>query len=266
MRRHVTTSAWNKFRDGDHREAPMWELYHENSKISRFDSRISEEAVVAQMSRLSETLYFPGYPHIPLPPWSPATLTMSVGEAVQMRRSSRESGDNPISIGQISSILAAAYGVTRGPDPATSRSQRSVPSAGALYPLEMFVSLDRSDTGLSGLFHYNSILHELTQIRSDSQRELLADCLTQPELCSAFPMFVFITAIFERSIFKYADRGYRFSLIEAGHVGQNISMACTSLDLGSLNIGGFFDREMDKYLNLDGITQSTIYVAGVGTK
>lgn len=79
-------------------------------------------------------------------------------------------------------------------------------------------------------------------------------------------LLVFITAMFERSIFKYGDRGYRFVLLEAGHAAQNLNLVSNALGLGSLNIGGFFDREMDDFLGLDGITHSTIYMVAIGKK
>lgn len=79
-------------------------------------------------------------------------------------------------------------------------------------------------------------------------------------------MIVFITAIFERSVFKYGDRGYRFIFLEAGHVAQNMNLVCAALGLGCVNIGGFFDREIDDLLDLDGITHSTLYMLALGRK
>jgi SagB-type dehydrogenase family enzyme len=77
-------------------------------------------------------------------------------------------------------------------------------------------------------------------------------------------MIVFITAIFERSVFKYGNRGYRFVLLEAGHVAQNLNLATTALGLSCCNIGGFFDRDVDRFLGLDGIGHSTVYLVGIG--
>ena len=77
-------------------------------------------------------------------------------------------------------------------------------------------------------------------------------------------MIVFITAVFERSVFKYGDRGYRFVLLEAGHVAQNINLAVTALGLGCVNIGGFFDRDIDEFLGIDGLTHSSVYLMAIG--
>jgi SagB-type dehydrogenase family enzyme len=87
-----------------------------------------------------------------------------------------------------------------------------------------------------------------------------------PELALGASLIVFITAIFERSIFKYGDRGYRFVFLEAGHVGQNINLVTNALGLGCTNIGGFFDRQIDDFLGIDGVTHSTIYMMAIGKK
>jgi SagB-type dehydrogenase family enzyme len=73
-----------------------------------------------------------------------------------------------------------------------------------------------------------------------------------------------VTALFGRSTFKYGPRGYRFVLLEAGHVAQNINLTASALKLGSLNLGGFIDRETDAFLHLDGVSHSTVYSIAVG--
>lgn len=73
-----------------------------------------------------------------------------------------------------------------------------------------------------------------------------------------------VDAVFERSTFKYGDRGYRYALLEAGHVAQNLNLAATALNYGCVNIGGFFDRKIDQFLGLDGLTHSTIYMMLIG--
>jgi SagB-type dehydrogenase family enzyme len=77
-------------------------------------------------------------------------------------------------------------------------------------------------------------------------------------------MVIFITSVFERSVFKYGDRGYRFIFLEAGHVAQNINLVAYGLGLASVNIGGFLDRRVDDFLGLDGLTHSTIYMIAIG--
>jgi len=90
--------------------------------------------------------------------------------------------------------------------------------------------------------------------------------LVQKNLAYDSSVLFFITALFERATFKYGDRGYRFVLLEAGHVAQNINLASGGLRLGCMNIGGFFDRQIDDLLGLDGVTHSTVYLVAVGGK
>jgi SagB-type dehydrogenase family enzyme len=90
--------------------------------------------------------------------------------------------------------------------------------------------------------------------------------VVQNTIPQAASLTIFITALFERTVFKYGERGYRFILLEAGHVAQNINLVAAALGLGCLNIGGFFDREIDDFLSLDGITHSTIYMIAIGKR
>src|SRR5204863_9224189 len=76
----------------------------------------------------------------------------------------------------------------------------------------------------------------------------------------------FLTALVERSVYKYGDRGYRFTLLEAGHVAQNINLVAAGLGLGCINIGGYLDRQIDDLLGLDGLEHSTLYLIGVGER
>ena len=140
-----------------------------------------------------------------------------------------------------------------------------VPSAGALYPLELFVQVRRVHKLRLGLYHYNPQRHQLRRVREGDYTNDISYCLVQKAIPKNASFLILITALFERTTFKYGDRGYRFVLLEAGHVAQNINIACSGFKLGSLNIGGFLDREFDKFLQLDGITHSHIYMVAVGT-
>lgn len=73
---------------------------------------------------------------------------------------------------------------------------------------------------------------------------------------------VFITALFARASFKYREQGYRFALLEAGQVAQNLNLVANALGLGTVNIGGFFDRDIDALLEIDGVVHSTCTAVG----
>ena len=77
---------------------------------------------------------------------------------------------------------------------------------------------------------------------------------------------MFVTAVFFRSTFKYGDRGYRFVLLEAGHLAQNACLAAAALGLAAAPIGGYFDRDVDRQLRLDGLSESSVYALLLGTR
>jgi SagB-type dehydrogenase family enzyme len=166
---------------------------------------------------------------------------------------------------QLASILRHSYGVTRQACYA-GRGFRVVPSAGALFPLEIFVLARRVHNLAAGLYHYNPPKHHLRYLRNGDYTDEISRCLTEPIIARQASLLVFITALFERTTYKYGDRGYRFVFLEAGHVAQNINIMSSALRLGSLNVGGFFDREVDQFLRLNGISHSTIYMTAIGSK
>jgi SagB-type dehydrogenase family enzyme len=168
---------------------------------------------------------------------------------------------------QIGTLFFYAYGVTRiNTDASFPRPFRVVPSGGALYPLELFFHTASLKGHPSGIYHYNASEHCLRQLLEGDDTHRISLGMVQPELAQGASLIIFLTAIFERSTFKYGERGYRFILLEAGHVAQNLNLVANALGLGCVNIGGYFDREIDEYLDLDGITHSTIYMLAIGGK
>lgn len=257
---------WQQVRANDLDEEVLWETFHENSKTGRHDLVPIGSAVVAQMQKLHESLPFDGYPRIALPrEWPPPAL--SLNDAIARRTTARELGPCPVQLQHLAALLFNAYGVTRD-NSGTSyvRAFRTVPSGGGLYPLELFFHA-RGVSGLeAGLYHYDAAQHCLRLLRVGDRSSEIAACLVQPELAERASIVVFLTALFERSTFKYRDRGYRFVLLEAGHVAQNINLSAVAYGYGVVNVGGFFDREVDAWLGLDGVEHSTVYLNVIGQK
>lgn len=265
IREHMSDShlTWNRLR-AHHDEEHAWELFHENSKTSPYEGMPPNEVIVAKMARLWESLPFPQYPAFPLP--SPASApTMPLAEAIVQRRSAGTLSPQPIRLETLASLLHFAYGVTSDKEDGTAlRALRAAPSGGALFPLELYFHATNV-TGLkAGIYHYDPTRNEVQLLREGNEIHAVADAMVQQDIATGSSLIIWITAIFERTVFKYGDRGYRFVLIEAGHVGQNLNLVATALGLECLNIGGFFDRRMDELLGLDGLTHSTIYMAAIG--
>ncbi len=243
-----------------------WELFHENSKLGRYQKPLPDEHVLTRMDTLYESLPFEGYPLTKLP--EPAALSsVSLGETLLNRTSTRDLSPIPLSLVNVATLLHYGYGITRSNHGTNfPRPFRTAPSGGALYPLEIFFHAAHVEDLRPGYYHYNPSQHHVRLLHAGDQTESIATAVVQPEVVRGTSVNIFLTSIFERSVFKYGDRGYRFVLLEAGHVAQNINLVSTALGLGILNIGGFFDREIDDLLGLDGVTHSTLYILGIGGK
>ena len=248
------------------REDCLWELFHENSKLGRFGNPLPERSVVEWMKAQQESLPFHGYPEVVLP-MVKSFSSMPIDAAIKARVSARQLQAVPIPLESLSSILHYAYGVSRANESSVvPKAFRTVPSAGALYPLELFF-YSRYVEGIgAGVYHYNPLHNSIQFIRPENDNAQITKAFVQEALAREASIIIFLTALFEKCTFKYGERGYRFIFLEAGHVAQNINLIVTALGLASVNIGGFYDREVDDYLSIDGLTHSTIYLTAIGAE
>jgi SagB-type dehydrogenase family enzyme len=243
-----------------------WELFHENSKTGRYSEVKPTELVLQRMQELAESLPFAQYPTVELPT-TLVPLRRSLDEVLAGRASARALQGGPLALPTVATLLHHAYGITRDNQCSIyPRPFRSAPSGGALYPLEIFLHSTRIRDLEPGLYHFNPVENVLRLLRYGDHSRQLCAAVVQSELFSNTSLVVFITALFERSVFKYGERGYRFVLLEAGHVAQNLNLVATALGLASVNVGGYLDREIDELLGLDGLAHSTIYLTAIGRR
>lgn len=253
---------WQEYVLPEDQESEIWELFHENSKLNTYTKSLSDQEVLARMADFNEALPYVGYPVVELA--NPLPINLPLGQAITARKSIRELAEQTVSIEELSSVLHFSYGQNRdNKQTGYPRPFRVVPSAGAMYPLELYVFNSRIKNLAPGLYHFNPTRNNLRLLSSGNRINDIAAAFVQPELAHGASLILFITALFERSTFKYGARGYRFALLEAGHVAQNVNLVSTALNLGSINIGGFFDRAVDKVLGLDGIRHSTVYAIAI---
>jgi SagB-type dehydrogenase family enzyme len=245
-------------------EPDAWSVFHENSKTSRLEPALPDAEVVARMKQLWDALPYHGHDENALPD-ALAALDTPLGDAILRRVTARDIAPAPMSLAQVATVLHAAYGVTRdNEDGGFPRPFRTVPSGGALYPLELYLHTSHVDGLTAGIHHFDPRAHALRLLQRGDCARQISEALVQPRLAASVSALVFVTAVFERSVFKYGNRGYRFILLEAGHVAQNINLVATALGFGCANIGGFFDRDIDRLLGLDGVRHSTVYLVGIG--
>jgi SagB-type dehydrogenase family enzyme len=184
----------------------------------------------------------------------PPTLKgeISLEEVLARRRSAREFKPTPLTRNELAQLLWAAQGVT------DSRGYRTAPSAGALYPLDLYV------VTAEGCFYYDPKGHRLSRrVKRDLRTDLWKAALRQDSVREAPAVFV-IAAVYERTERRYGKvRSPRYVHLEAGHAAQNLLLQAVGLDLGAVPIGAFQDEEVQKVLGL-GRAQKPLYLIPVG--
>lgn len=170
---------------------------------------------------------------------------LSVEEALARRRSVREYAEAPLTIDQLSQLLWAAQGTTE-----RMHGLRTAPSAGALYPLEVYVAAERIDGLRSGVYRYVPERHSLALVLEGSVcAQLCHHALSQSALRDATAALA-LAAVFARTTTKYGQRGRRYVYMEVAHAAENISLQATALGLGTVVIGAFDDSSVKSTLGM----------------
>jgi len=203
---------------------------------------------------------YPGAREIRLP--SPeAPVRFSFTEIVSRRRSVREYSPRPLRREDVSFLLWVSSGIQRVE---AGHEFRTVPSAGALYPVDTYMIAQRVAGVERGVYHYGVRGHLLEEVTPGDVRGDLSRAALFQQFCSeAAAVFVW-TAVFPRAKWKYRQRAYRYVYLDAGHIAQNLALAAVGLGLGSCQVAAFFDDEMNALLGVDGVEESVIYLSAVG--
>lgn len=171
-------------------------------------------------------------------------------DALVGRRSVREFTSEPVSTSDVSALLWAAQGLT------ADWGGRTAPSAGALYPLEVYVVTE------DGIEHYVPDGHQVEVVSSPTAKDELAEAIGQ-EAATAAPAVVIIAAVPQRVAPKYGGRTERYIAIEAGHAAQNLLLGATALGLAGVPLGAFSDTAVADVLGLPA-SQEVVYTLAIG--
>lgn len=194
-------------------------------------------------------------------PDRPLASTMPLRDAVQQRHSTREYAGTPLSAEAFAALVRHAGGLR---DDAAGR--RTAPSSGALYPIEVYPVVNDVEGVEPGVYHYDIRRHGLSQVRAGAVgADVMRYGLDQDFLATA-NVIVVLTLIHQRMRFKYRDRSYRYGLIEAGHLGQNLYLVATALGLGACAVGAFHDDGINDLLGVDGHEEVAVYLLAAGTR
>jgi SagB-type dehydrogenase family enzyme len=168
----------------------------------------------------------------------------SIEKALLKRRSVREYKNEALSLGELSQLLWAAQGITAPP------FYKTAPSAGALYPLDLFVVAGDIENLSDGIYKYKPQDHELVYILDGDKRTKLYNAALSQSPIKDAPAVIILGAVYSRTTQKYGERGIRYVHIEVGHVAQNIYLQAVSLNLGTVVIGAFYDDDVKEVLNI----------------
>ena len=195
--------------------------------------------------------------------------TVSVEKTLAGRRSQRQYSDEPITLEQLSQILWAAYGISY-PAPATpntaapnTASLRTAPSAGALYPLEIYAVAGNVVGIEPGVYRYIAEEHKIEMTVEGDVRRQLCDAALGQAMVRQAPALLVYSGVFERTAARYGERANRYVYIELGHSAQNVYLQTEALGLGTCAIGAFADEDVRRILNLPADEQP-LYIMPIG--
>ncbi|KYK21512.1 hypothetical protein AYK25_03445 [Thermoplasmatales archaeon SM1-50] len=203
---------------------------------------------------------YPDALHVTLP--IPTSFsTCSFDETIKKRRSIRSFSTEPVQIEQLSYLLWVSTGIQRKEQ---GFAFRTAPSAGALYPIETYLVVHRVHGVECGVYHYDILHHRIEQLKKGDYRNAIAQAALDQTMCAQAAIVFVWSAMFNRSKCKYKQRAYRYIYLDAGHIAENLALACVSQGLGSCQIAALYDDEVNSIIDVDGKDESSLYLSVVG--
>ena len=260
------------------RTATPWELFHEASKVpptSTQEDPAATDGVQAAIARRQEqtisrvsmraprsSSFFHARPRIDLP-FSESRSQDGFSALAARRRSVGEFGGDPICLDDVAFLLGCSAGVTHV-HPVSGAPLRVAPASGGLYELELYVVARRVGGLASGLYHYHANTHSLSRLGAADRAEALGRAAVIPSLVQSAALYCLWTSVIGRLDWKYGQRAYRFTLLNAGHAAQQMCLAATERQLAACPHGGFIDDDVARVLDIDGITEFAVHSVAVG--
>jgi SagB-type dehydrogenase family enzyme len=241
------------------------ELFHENTRATRILGRgvaTPPEFALEQREAMARAYkLYRRHPRVALP--RPPRSDASFDDVIAARRSVRDFADDDLEVAELAKVLHQAYGITSA---GRVQSFRSAPSAGALYPGELYVGVRRVAGLDPGIYHYELPDHALALLRPGDPTALLDDAYCGQRYASEAGAVVLAAGALRRTKHKYGERGYRYVLLDVGHLMENLVLSATALGLAVVTTAGFFDDAANELLRLDGVDEAVLYIAFVGRR
>jgi SagB-type dehydrogenase family enzyme len=205
---------------------------------------------------------YPGATRLKLPS-APPRGTVSLEAVVRGYRPSAGFGAGPLSLAELARVLRFANGVTARPG-GGKVALRAAPSAGALYAGEIYVVAERVHDLEPGVYYYAVLDHALVRVRSGSVLDAVAAACERASSLTGAAAAVVLTNVFARYARRYANRGYRYALIDSGHIGANLRLTAHALGLSETSPTRFEDDSLNRLLEIDGRREAVCALHGLG--
>ncbi|OGT30987.1 MAG: hypothetical protein A3E87_06125 [Gammaproteobacteria bacterium RIFCSPHIGHO2_12_FULL_35_23] len=226
----------------------LWKTFHLNSRIPSWcsEKKINKEILI-------------NIPPIHLS--FEEKIDTPLGEVLMKRESSRKISKASINLKLLSRLLINSYCIRDNKE----HPVRTAPSAGALFPIEIYFHCNLTKEYpefLPGIYYYCPDSLTITRYTNNMSQPIMDRILLQKELANSTLLF-FLVANFSKPTAKYGERGYRFTLLEAGHIAQNFNLVATALGMSCVNIGGYSEEDANHLLNIDGLISSVVYMFSI---
>jgi SagB-type dehydrogenase family enzyme len=243
----------------------LYEIFHCNTEICRYeipsrkrDIARMEKSPFLELIRLDQKAYLTAkkvsFPKVPLE----TELDQNIIKSQITKRFSTRT----ITLDQLGKLLYLSYGVTKElPD---GKKLRAVLSMDNLYPIEVYPIIFNVDSLEEGIYHYNAKRHLLETLKCEHVKNKLANSLLDKEIFENANALLMLTAIFKKVTLKYGDRGYRYVLLDAGHIIQNIYLLTSAMDIGFAVVREFIDDEINDLIGINGVNEAVICGVAIG--
>lgn len=232
--------------------------FHENSKVTKSFSDYEKEI---------QFKIYPSSKSIKIEKVLDKDFEKNESEFINVlinRKSIRKFAHTGVSLNQLSKLLSLSFGFNHRKE--NDIQFRTYASAGARYPIEVYPVVLKSDDMELGIYHYNVIENSIELIRPGDYKETIKTFYSNHVMIDEAPCYILFSMIFERTMNKYGERGYRFIYLDAGHMSQNLYLVSEFLGLGVVGIGGgkFDDDVIDKFIGLNQLQESFFYGFAIG--
>jgi SagB-type dehydrogenase family enzyme len=248
---------------------PLSRLYHENSKLTErraleLREQMGRFATDAEAQQQTAAAMHASGRSVALPRARRRLLGERLDDTLRARRSQRVPfAGPPLELEHLGALLELSVGLTGADTPGGSR-RRAYPSAGGLYPVEVHIAALACTRLERAFYRYDVDHHALSHVAPCPEKGALERMIFADDVGGQAGVAMVLTGVFERTQAKYGERGYRFLLLEAGHVAQNLLLVAQSIGLHAVPIGGFCEDALGDAMGLDPTKESPLYVVLVG--